>query len=87
MTPPKTAVAPEPPRSDPAADRAAAVAEAEAAAAQIDQDLKEEVDDEPLVTPENAASNPYAYRRIGTAFDFNPCNCAVTRRELCSLPA
>ncbi len=51
ITPPKPAAAPKPPLRDPAADRAAAVADAEAAAAQIDQDLKAEDDDEPLVTP------------------------------------
>lgn len=57
IKPPKAAGAPKaaaprkPPQHDPAADRAAAVAEAQAAAAQIDQDLTAEDDDEPPVTP------------------------------------
>jgi hypothetical protein len=66
ITPPKPAAAPKPPRRDPAADRAAAVAEAEAAAAQIDQDLKVEDDDEPLVTPMAISSSKSAVKPAAT---------------------
>ena len=60
VTPPKPAAPPKPPPRDPVAERAAAVAQANAALAQMDQNSKAEEEEEPAVTPMALSDSKYA---------------------------